>query len=50
MNGADIGLDEAELEQAARDAQRASLIERRADDEGLVVLTAEGRAAPSGRW
>jgi len=35
------------LEQAISDAEKAGLIQRRADDEGLVMLTAEGRAAAS---
>jgi len=35
------------LEQAIRDAEMAGLIQRRADDEGLVILTAKGRAAAS---
>ena len=43
--GRDIGLAGAMLEQAVRDAVAAGFIERRADDEGLVVLTPAGRAA-----
>ena len=35
------------LEQAISDAEMADLIERRADDQGLIILTAEGRAAAS---
>ena len=35
------------LDQAIRDAEQAGLIERRADDQGLIILTAEGRAAAS---
>ena len=45
--GRDVGLAGAALEQAIRDAEKAGLIERRADDAGLVLLTAEGRAAAS---
>jgi DNA-binding MarR family transcriptional regulator len=45
--GRDIGLADANLEQAIRDAAKAGLIDRRADDEGLVILTAKGRAAAS---
>ena len=45
--GRDVGLAGAHLEQAIRDAEKAGLIERRADDAGLVILTAEGRAAAS---
>jgi DNA-binding MarR family transcriptional regulator len=45
--GRDIGLTGAQLEQAIRDAERAGLIQRRADYEGLVLLTAKGRAAAS---
>ena len=45
--GRDVGLADAHLEQAIRDAEKAGLIERRADDEGLVLLTAKGRAAAS---
>jgi DNA-binding MarR family transcriptional regulator len=43
--GRDVGLADADLEQAIRDAEKAGLIERRADDQGLIILTAEGRAA-----
>ena len=43
--GLDIGLEGAELELAIRDAEKAGFIERRADDEGLIILTAKGRAA-----
>ena len=32
---------------AIRDAKQGGFIERRADDEGLVILTARGRAAAS---
>ena len=45
--GRDIGLDGAALELAMRDAEKAGFLERRADDEGLVLLTAKGRAAAS---
>ena len=45
--GRDVGLAGAQLEQAIRDAEKAGLINRRADDEGLIILTAAGRAAAS---
>jgi DNA-binding MarR family transcriptional regulator len=45
--GRDINLDGAALELAMRDAEKAGFLERRADDEGLVLLTAKGRAAAS---
>jgi hypothetical protein len=45
--GRDVGLADADLEQATRDAERAGLMQRRADDEGLVMLTAAGRSAAS---
>ena len=45
--GRDIGRADAELEQAICDAQKAGFIQRQVDDEGLVLLTAEGRAAAS---
>jgi len=45
--GRDVGLADAHLEQAIRDAEKAGLIQRRADDEGLIMLTAAGRAAAS---
>jgi DNA-binding MarR family transcriptional regulator len=45
--GRDISLADARLDQAISDAEEAGLIERRADDEGLVLLTAAGRAAAS---
>ena len=45
--GRDVGLEGAELELAIRDAEKTGLIERRADDAGLIILTAEGRAAAS---
>ena len=45
--GRDAGLEGAYLEEAIRDAERAGFIERRADDEGLVLLTPAGRAAAS---
>jgi hypothetical protein len=45
--GLDIGLAGLPLEQAIRDAEQAGLIERRADDAGLIILTAEGLAAAS---
>ena len=45
--GRDIGLVDAELEQAIRDAEKAGFIQRRVDDEGLILLTAKGRAAAS---
>jgi hypothetical protein len=46
--GRDIGLVDVELEQAIRDAEKAGFVQRRADDEGLILLTAKGRAAASG--
>lgn len=46
--GPDIGFDGAELEQAVRDAVAAGFIERRADDEGIIILTHAGRAAAAG--
>ena len=45
--GRDIGLEGAELEQAIRDAEKAGFLYRRADNEGLIVLTDAGRAAAS---
>ena len=45
--GRDVGLAGLPLEQALDDAEQAGLIERRADDEGLVILTDAGRAAAS---
>ena len=45
--GRDVGLAGAQLEQAIDDAEQAGLIQRRADDEGLIILTAAGRAAAS---
>ena len=45
--GRDIGLAGAELEQAVTDAETAGLIQRRADDAGLILLTDAGRAAAS---
>jgi DNA-binding MarR family transcriptional regulator len=45
--GRDIGLADAGLEQAIRDAEKAGLIQRRADDEDLIILTTKGRAAAS---
>ena len=45
--GRDIGLVDVELEQAIRDAEKAGFIQRRVDDEGLILLTAKGRAAAS---
>lgn len=45
--GRAVGLDGAHLEEAIRDAERAGFIERRADDAGLIMLTAAGRAAAS---
>lgn len=45
--GRDIGLADAELEQAIRDAEKAGFIQRRVDDESLIILTAKGRAAAS---
>jgi hypothetical protein len=41
----DVGLAGAHRELAISDTERAGLIHRRADDEGLVILTAKGRAA-----
>jgi hypothetical protein len=45
--GRDVGLAGLPLDQAIRDAEQAGLIERRADDQGLIILTAEGRAGAS---
>jgi hypothetical protein len=45
--GRDVGLEGAELELAIRDAEKAGFLQRRADDEGLIMLTAAGRAAAS---
>jgi hypothetical protein len=45
--GQDIELTGAQLEQAIRDAEKVGFIQRRADYEGLVLLTAKGRAAAS---
>ena len=45
--GRDVGLEGAQLEQALDDAKKAGLIERRADDPGLMIMTAAGRAAAS---
>jgi hypothetical protein len=43
--GRDINLEGVQLEQAVSDAERAGLIQRRADDAAMVILTAAGRAA-----
>ena len=45
--GRDIGLAGAPLEKAVDDAEKAGLIERRADEEGLIMLTAKGGGAAS---
>jgi DNA-binding MarR family transcriptional regulator len=45
--GRDINLDGAALELVIRDTQKVGFIQRRADDEGRVILTAKGRAAAS---
>jgi hypothetical protein len=45
--GRDVGLAGPHLEQAINDAERAGFIEHRADDAGLIMLTAAGRAAAS---
>jgi hypothetical protein len=45
--GRDLGLADADLEQAVRDAEQAGFTKLRADDEGLIILTAKGRAAAS---
>jgi DNA-binding MarR family transcriptional regulator len=45
--GRGINLDGAALELAIRDAEKAGFIQRRADDEGLIILTAKGQAAAS---
>lgn len=45
--GRAINLDGVALELVIRDTQKAGFIQRRADDEGLVILTAKGRAAAS---
>ena len=46
--GRDINLDGAALELAIRDTQKAGFIQRRADDEGLVILTAKGASRSLG--
>lgn len=46
--GADVGLDGAALEQVLIDTEDASLIDRRVDDPGLVLLTKRGRRAARG--
>ena len=45
--GRDVGLAGADVGQAIRDAEKAGFIERRADNDGLIILTAKGRAAAS---
>jgi hypothetical protein len=45
--GRDINLNGPALELAIRDAEKAGFIQRRVDDEGLILLTAKGRAAAS---
>ena len=45
--GRDVGLTNDQLEQALDDAEKAGLIERRADDAGLIMLTAKGGGAAS---
>jgi len=45
--GRDIGLRGADLGQAISDAEKVGFIERRVDNDGLVILTAKGRAAAS---
>ena len=45
--GRDINLDGAALELAFCDTEKAGFIQRRADNEGLIILTAKGRAAAS---
>jgi hypothetical protein len=40
--GRDVGLADADLEQAIRDAEKAGLIQRRADDEGLIIVDGQG--------
>ena len=45
--GRDINLDGAALELAMRDAEKVGFIQRRVDDEGLIILTAKGKAAAS---
>jgi hypothetical protein len=45
--GRDVGLAGLPLEQALSDAEQAGLIHRRADDPGLIIMTAAGRAAAS---
>jgi hypothetical protein len=45
--GCDVDLAGPHLEQAIRDAEKAGLIQRRADDEDLIILTTKGRAAAS---
>ena len=40
--GRHINLDGAALELAMRDAEKAGFLERRADDESLVILMAKG--------
>jgi len=43
--GADIGLTGERLDQAVSDATAAGVLDRRADDPGLVMLTDKGRTA-----
>ena len=45
--GRDVGLAGLPLQQAISDAERAGLIERRANDPGLIIMTAAGRAGVS---
>jgi hypothetical protein len=46
--GRSAGLDPAEIPQAIADAAAAGLVERRADDPELVLLTDQGRAVAAG--
>lgn len=45
--GREVGLGDAELEQAVRDAEKVGFIQRGADDASLILLTAKGRGAAS---
>ena len=45
--GGYIGLADGDLELAIRDTEKDGLIQRRADDEALIMLTPAGRSAAS---
>ena len=47
LNRCGVALMEIVSKPDIRDAEQAGVIERRADDQGLIILTAEGRAAAS---